>query len=108
MALARSRRSGPNGEVQLTPTPIDSRGVGESPTKNSLKPAIRENPAVPLVGPQVVCVPPGTSWNALPVVFSVTGTQVAITSVRIGRVMLNSEPTSTNAEGLNPTLFKLE
>src|SRR5574338_668981 len=37
-ALAMSIRSGPNGEVQLTPTPIDRRGLPELPRNSSLKP----------------------------------------------------------------------
>ena len=31
IALAMSMRSGPNGDTQFTPTPIESRGFGESP-----------------------------------------------------------------------------
>jgi len=42
MALARSILSGPNGDTQLTPTPIDKRGLGEFPRKTSLKPGLTE------------------------------------------------------------------
>ena len=34
-AFAISMRSGPNGEFQLTPKPIETRGRGVSPTKRS-------------------------------------------------------------------------
>ena len=37
-AFARSMRSGPKGETQLTPMPIDKRGFGELPRKRSWKP----------------------------------------------------------------------
>jgi hypothetical protein len=39
-ALARSIRSGPNGEFQFTPIPTDRRGRGELPRKVSLNGAI--------------------------------------------------------------------
>ena len=35
-----SIRRGPNGETQLTPIPIETRGFGELPRKTSLKPGV--------------------------------------------------------------------
>src|SRR5205809_6275366 len=103
MALARSRRSGPNGDVQLTPTPIASRGLAEPPRKNSLKPFDLLYPVGQAVGSpgRIVFVSEG--------VVSVAGRkQVATMSVRIGLVMLQSEPTSTKADGRSPTLRRPE
>ena len=38
-----SSRSGPNGEIQLTPIPIEIRGLGELPRNTSLKPGLGVN-----------------------------------------------------------------
>ena len=72
-ALARSSRSGPKGETQLTPMPIDKRGFGELPRNSSLKPATRVKPLVPVSAPQVCGPVPGRIWNGFPVVLAVTG-----------------------------------
>ena len=108
-ALARSIRSGPNGEIQLTPMPIDRRGLAELPRKNSLNPGTRVNPSSCPMWRRRSSTVHRTGRHVespCPSVFG-TGTQVAMMS-RQDRAWSarHSDPTSMNADGRRPTLRK--
>src|SRR5690348_13039487 len=97
MALARSRRSGPNGEIQFTPTPTDTRGLGELPRKSSLNPGVAsKDVGLGTVLPARSFVQSGVELlNDVNPVVPDLGAQKATMSVSVGWVMLHNDPAST-------------
>src|SRR4051812_19824669 len=95
-------RSGPNGDVQLTPMPTDSRGFAELPRNSSLNPgeaAYSVESQAGSRGPRSIVVNP--------VVASI-GVQMLTTSISWGFFTFHTDPTSTKADGRRPTLLRPE
>src|SRR5687768_5028521 len=95
-----SMRNGPNGETQLTPTPIARRGLGELPRNSSFTPAMRVKP----VAGQVWVASPGRMMIGGGGAVVAVDWQTAMISVSSGDFSAHTEPTSTNADGRRPML----